>query len=63
VGQFSDGINSSTSADLPARARAVIDPEERRAVLSRILARLERSAELDDWLARSPLVAVLFDEP
>lgn len=54
-------LKGSVAADLPAHATPVTDPAERRAALDRILQRLERSAELDDWMARSPLVAVQFD--
>ena len=48
-----------TQADLAARARPITDAEERRDVLTRIVGRLGR-ADLDDWLARSPLVEVAF---
>lgn len=60
---FTFHLKGSLHADLAAHARAITDPSERRSVLTRILARLERSSELADWLARSPLVAVTFDDP
>jgi deazaflavin-dependent oxidoreductase (nitroreductase family) len=59
--RFTFHLKVSTTADLPATARPITDDAERRAVLSRILANLDRTAELDDWLQRSPLVAVSFD--
>jgi len=54
-------LKRSVRADLPARARPIVGPGEKRAVLERILARLDRAADLDAWVARSPLVAVDFD--
>ncbi|HEY7294437.1 MAG TPA: nitroreductase/quinone reductase family protein [Dehalococcoidia bacterium] len=59
---FTFHLKGSVNADLPAHARAITDPQERRTILTRILARLDRSQELEQWLARSPLVAVTFDE-
>jgi len=59
---FTFHLKGSVKADLPARATAITDPDERRAVLTRILANLDRSADLEGWVARSPLVAVTFDE-
>jgi deazaflavin-dependent oxidoreductase (nitroreductase family) len=50
-------VKHSAEADLPARARPVTDPAERREVLGRILENLGR-ADLDAWLERSPLVEV-----
>jgi F420H(2)-dependent quinone reductase len=51
-------LKESVEADLPARARPVTDPSERRGVLVPILARLGRDDQLGDWLAGSPLVEV-----
>jgi deazaflavin-dependent oxidoreductase (nitroreductase family) len=59
---FTFHLKGRVHADLPAHARAITAPEERRRVLSAILARLNREAELNDWLARSPLVEVTLDE-
>ena len=60
---FTFHLKESASADLPARARPVTDPTERRAVLSRILVNVDRPAsDLPAWEAGSPLVEVLFDE-
>lgn len=59
---FTFHLKGHVQADLSAHARAIVDPEERRRVLSAILARLDRSAELADWLERSPLVEVTLDD-
>ena len=48
-------------ADLAARATPITDPAARRAILTRIVARVNRTADLDAWLAESPLVEVAFD--
>jgi deazaflavin-dependent oxidoreductase (nitroreductase family) len=58
---FTFHVKVSATADLPATARPITDETERRAVLARILANLDRTAELDTWMSESPLVAVTFD--
>jgi deazaflavin-dependent oxidoreductase (nitroreductase family) len=50
-------LKQGAQADLAARARPITDAEERRDVLTRIVGRLGRP-DLDDWLARSPLVEI-----
>jgi deazaflavin-dependent oxidoreductase (nitroreductase family) len=50
-------VKQSAEADLPARARPITGPEERREVLTRIVGNLGRT-DLDAWLARSPLVEI-----
>jgi deazaflavin-dependent oxidoreductase (nitroreductase family) len=47
-------------ADLPARARVVDDPAERRAILERV-ARAWRRTDLDRMVEQSPLVEVTID--
>ena len=59
---FTFHLKESVTADLPARARPIVEPAERRAVIARILAKLGRSGDLEAWVAGSPLVAVSFDE-
>ena len=56
-------LKESATADLPARAVPIVEPEERRAILARILANLGRSGDFEAWMAGSPLVRVEFDEP
>ena len=48
-------------ADLPARARIVEDPDERRHVLERV-ARAWNRTDLDAMVATSPLIEVTIDE-
>jgi hypothetical protein len=36
----------------------IVDPEQRRAILSRVLERLGHTRELDTWVRESPLVEV-----
>jgi deazaflavin-dependent oxidoreductase (nitroreductase family) len=55
---FTFHLKQSAQADIPARARAIRDDAERRDVLAAILAKLDRGGEIDEWLARSPLVEV-----
>jgi deazaflavin-dependent oxidoreductase (nitroreductase family) len=51
-------LKESIRADLPAKARPIVDEAERRAVLARILPNLGRQTDLDEWVVRSPLVEV-----
>jgi len=60
--EFVFHLKESATADLPARAIPISDPEERRTILSRILANLGRSGDLEAWMDGSPLVHVDFDE-
>jgi hypothetical protein len=61
---FTFHLKESTSADLRARGRPVIDATQRRSVLTRLLEQLGRERDLDAWLADSPLVEVQFaDDP
>jgi len=56
--EFTFHLKESAVADLPARARPIVEPDERRAVLAAILGRLGRERQLEEWVARSPLVEV-----
>jgi hypothetical protein len=58
--EFEFHLKQSVRADLPARARPITEPAERRAVLSVIHARVRSDFPLEQWLARSPLVEVEF---
>lgn len=59
---FTFHLKESAQADLPATARPITEPSERRAILSRLLQKLGRPAsDLPAWEERSPLVAVTFD--
>jgi deazaflavin-dependent oxidoreductase (nitroreductase family) len=49
-------------ADLPATARVVDDPVERRPILERV-AQAWRRTDVDRMVEQSPLIEVLFDPP
>jgi deazaflavin-dependent oxidoreductase (nitroreductase family) len=51
-------LKQSTQAELAARARPIVDPAERREVISGIFRVLGGARDLDAWVARSPLVEV-----
>ena len=59
--RFTVHLKQSAQADIPATARPITDEQERRGVLTPILTRLGHLNDIDDWMARSPLVAVDFD--
>ena len=48
-------------ADLPATARELTEPAERRAIMERVARNWGRD-DVDVMMAHSPLVEVLFDE-
>jgi deazaflavin-dependent oxidoreductase (nitroreductase family) len=63
-------LKHGVTADLPATAAPVDEPTRRRVITAvldlqnrpEIGARVGRRQELDDWLARSPLVEIVFDD-
>lgn len=58
---FTFRLKQSVQAELPARARPITDPEDRRAVLSDVAARwYQEKADLQELVADSPLVEVTF---
>lgn len=59
---FTFHLKGSMIADLPARATPITGPGERRTIMARILNGINRSSDLDAWVARSPLVAVAFED-
>ena len=50
-------------ADLPARAILVEDEATRRSILTRITKAWNRQAQLEEFVAGSPLIEVTFDDP
>jgi hypothetical protein len=58
--EFTFHLKETAQADLPARALRIEDEAERREVLAKILDRLDRSDQIDEWVARAPLVEVEF---
>ena len=59
---FTFHLKGSVVADLPARATPITDPDARRIIMGGILRKMNRSSDLDTWVARSPLVAVTFKD-
>jgi deazaflavin-dependent oxidoreductase (nitroreductase family) len=59
--QFTLHLKGAVKADLPATARAIVEPVERRAVMQRVAQNWGRT-DLDVMLARSPLVEVTFEQ-
>lgn len=58
--EFVFHLKETAQIDLPARARLVTDPSERRRVLRELLAGIGREADLDAWATTSPIVEVQF---
>lgn len=54
-------LTGAVKADLPATARAIVEPDERHAVMSRVARNWGRS-DLDIMMRRSPLVEVTFEK-
>jgi deazaflavin-dependent oxidoreductase (nitroreductase family) len=60
---FTFHLKESEQTDLPATARPITEPDERRAVLGKILEKGGRpESDLPAWMEGSPLVAVTFDD-
>jgi deazaflavin-dependent oxidoreductase (nitroreductase family) len=54
-------LKGAVQADLPATARPILEPDERRAVMARVANNWGRT-DLDVMMQRSPLVEVSFDK-
>jgi deazaflavin-dependent oxidoreductase (nitroreductase family) len=54
-------LKQSVAADLPARATPITDPEQKRAIFTRILSDLDGTENLEAWLEGSPLMSVSFN--
>jgi F420H(2)-dependent quinone reductase len=59
--RFTFHLKGAVSANLPATARIIDDPEERRAVMALIIETAWHEADLDAMVAYSPLVEVTID--
>jgi deazaflavin-dependent oxidoreductase (nitroreductase family) len=59
--EFTFHLKEGVTADLAARATPITEADARHAILSRIVARVNRAADLETWLAESPLVEVSFE--
>lgn len=58
---FTFHLKESVKADLPATARPITDPAERRAVLAEVSKTWDRD-DIDTMIEQSPLVEVTFSE-
>ena len=58
---FTFHLKQSVAADLPAHATPITDPEQKRAIFTRILSDLGGSENLEAWLEGSPLMSVSFN--
>lgn len=63
--EFTFHLKGSAQADLPARATPILDEAPRREILKGILANIaddlqQADAELEKWVAKSPLVEITF---
>ncbi len=56
-------LKAGTVADLPARATLIEDEPTRRAILARVTKVWKREAQLERFVADSPLIEVTFDDP
>lgn len=56
-------LKESVEADLPATARAITDPDEKRSVFlsAKKLSEYINEDNVGDWVAGSPLIEVVFD--
>ena len=69
--RFMVHLKHGVTADLPATAAPVDEPTRRRVITAvldlqnrpEVAARVSQRQNLDDWLARSPLIEIVFDEP
>ncbi len=59
--RFTFHLKGPVKADLPAKARAITDPEERRRVFERI-ATVWRNVDVETMIASSPLVEVELEQ-
>ncbi len=55
-------LKQTVCVDLPARARPVTEPAERRRVLRELLAGIGRDGDFDEWFEASPIIEVHFLE-
>ncbi len=56
--EFTFHLKETVQADLPARARVIDDPAERRRVMAAVLQKLGRPDDLEEWVQKSPRVEV-----
>jgi deazaflavin-dependent oxidoreductase (nitroreductase family) len=56
-------LKRGVAADLPATARIITDPAERRPIIERVCATWNRLDQVEAFVAASPLIEVTFDDP
>ena len=56
-------LKADPVADLPAHALLITDEATRRSILTRVTKIWNRQAQLEQFLAGSPLIEVVFDDP
>lgn len=59
--EFTFHLKQSVRADLPARARLVTDPAERREIVEGIFGTRAASGDVDGWVDGSPIAEVVFE--
>jgi deazaflavin-dependent oxidoreductase (nitroreductase family) len=59
--RFTFHLKRVVQADLPATARPITEPTERRAIMTQVARNWDRN-DLEVMMTRSPLVEVVFDE-
>jgi len=59
--QLTFHLKGAVKADLPATARPIVEPQERRATMQRVAANWGRT-DLERMMQQSPLVEVTFDK-
>jgi len=57
--EFTFHLKESGQADLPARAAPITDPQQKRAILTAIIASLDGDRDVERWVQDSPLVEVI----
>jgi deazaflavin-dependent oxidoreductase (nitroreductase family) len=60
--RFTFHLTGPVKADLPAKARPITEPVERKALMERVARNWSRDNQLDVMMRRSPLVEVTFDK-
>ena len=59
--EFTFHVKRSARIDAQASAKPVVDEASRRSILAALLEAIEGNHNLDDWVAKSPLVEVEFN--
>lgn len=59
---FTFHLKKGISADLPAKARVIRDPAERRPIIEHVVRAWKRGPQLDAFLDGAPLIEITFDD-